>query len=138
MIRQCDESTKIICVVNIAIWLWGMDSFFWHDEKNCTNDEVYPRMWTVKALLGDIVRRQLSFLGHVLRNDELEKFVVTVYVDGKRARDRQRETFLTFIGKMKHKLPMELLQMAKNRTVWSKLCTYIYEQDTNYGKICNR
>ena len=93
----------------------------WKDR--ITNDEVYRRMGTVNALLGYIVRRQLSFLGHVLRKDELEKLLVTGFVDGKRARGRQRETFLTYLGKMKQKLPMELLQMAKNRTVWSKLCT---------------
>ena len=63
----------------------------------------------------------LNFLGHVLRKDELEKLVVTGFVDGKRARGSQREIFLTYQGKMK--LPMELLQMVKNRTVWSKLCT---------------
>ena len=77
----------------------------------------------ILIVLWDIVRRQLSFLGHVLRKDELEKLVVTCFVDGKRTRGRQREAFLTYLGKMKQKLPMELLQMAKNRTVWSKLCT---------------
>ena len=77
-------------------------------------------MGSVNAHPGDIVRRQLSFLGHVLRKDELEKLVVTGFVNGKRARGRQRETFLTYLGKMTQKLPMELLQMAKNRTVWSK------------------
>ena len=133
----------MLCMVNIAIWLWGMESFFRHDFKNLkllklgytekmlriswkdrvTNDEVYRHMGTGKVLLGDIVRRQLSFVGHVLRKEVLEQLVVTVFVDGKRARGRQRETFLTYLGKMKNKLPMELLQMAKNRTVWSKLCT---------------
>ena len=92
-------------------------------ERQGTNDEVYRRMGTGKAILGDIVRRQLSFLGHVLRKNELERFVVTGFVDGKRARGRQRETFLTYLSKMKQKLPMELLQMTKNRTVWSKLYT---------------
>ena len=92
----------------------------WKDR--ITNDEVYRRMGTSNALLGDIVRRQLSFLGHVLRKDELEKFVVTGFVDGKRVRGRQRDAFLTYLTKMKQKLPMELLQVAKNITVWSKLC----------------
>ena len=64
-----------------------------------------------------------SFLGHVLREDELEKLVVTGFVDGKRARDIQRETFLTYIGKMKQKLSIELLHMDKNTTIWFKLCT---------------
>ena len=88
-------------------------------ENRITNDEVYRRMGTGKAILWAIVRRQLSFLGHVLRKDELEKLVVS----SKRARDRQRETFLTYIGKMKQKLLIELLQMATNRTVWSNMCT---------------
>ena len=79
-------------------------------------------MRTDKTLLGDIVRRHLSFHGHVLQKDEPEKLVVTCFVDGKRARGRQPKTFLTYLGRMKQKWPMELLQMAKNRTVWSKLC----------------
>ena len=86
-------------------------------------------MGTLNALLGDIIRRQLSFLGHVLRKDELEKFVVTGFVNGKRARGRQRETFLTYLCKMKFQ--MELLQMAKNRTVQVMyIAIYIYKQDT--------
>ena len=88
-----------------------------------TNDDVYRRMGTGKALLEDIVRRQLSFIGNVLRKHKREKLVVTGFVNGKRARGRHRETFLTYLGKMKQKLLMELLQMANNRTVWSKLCT---------------
>ena len=72
-----------------------------------TNDEVYRRMGTGKSLLWDILRRQLSFLGHVLRKDELQQLSVTGFVDGKRARGRHRTTFLTYLGKMKQKLPME-------------------------------
>ena len=49
--------------------------------------------------------------------------VLTGFVNVKRARDRQRETFLIYLGKIKQKLSMEHLQMAKNRTVWSNLCT---------------
>ena len=59
----------------------------WKDRIN--NDEVYRRMRIVKVLLGDIARRQLSFLGHVLRKYEQEKFVITRFVNNKRARGRQ-------------------------------------------------
>ena len=63
----------------------------------------------------DIVRRQMSILGHVLRKEEMEHLVVTGFVDGKRARGRQRETFLTYLGKFTNKPPMD-------RVVCSKLC----------------
>ena len=63
-----------------------------------TNEEVYRQMNLKQSLLVDIVRRQMSFLGHVLRKEEIENLVVTGFVDGKRARGRQRETFLTYLG----------------------------------------
>ena len=48
-------------------------------------EEVYWRMNIKQSLLVDIVRRQMSFLGHVLRKEEMEHLVVTGFVDGKRA-----------------------------------------------------
>ena len=94
----------------------------WKDR--ITNDEVYRRMGTGKALLWDIVRRQLKFSWTCVTEKRTGvKLLMTGFADGKRARGRQRETFLTYLGKMNQKLPMELLQMAKNRAVWSKLCT---------------
>ena len=87
-----------------------------------TNEEVYCRMNIKQSLLVDIVRRQMSFLGHVLRKEEMEHLVVTGFVDGKRAAGRQRKTILTYLGKFTNKPPMELLRLAKDRGVLSKLC----------------
>ena len=75
-----------------------------------------------QSLLVDIVCRQMSFLGHVFLIKKMEHLVVTGFVDGKRARGRQRETFLTYLGIFTNKSPMELLRLAKDRVVWSKLC----------------
>ena len=71
-----------------------------------TIEEVYRRVNIKHSLLVDIVRRQMSFLGHVLRKEEMEHLVVTGFVDGKRARGRQRQTFLTYLGKFTNKPPM--------------------------------
>ena len=49
------------------------------------------------------VNRQVKFIGHVMREEELEKLVTTVYVEGKSARGRQREIYLTYLQKMKEK-----------------------------------
>ena len=100
-------------------WLYRrMLRISWKDMV--TNEEVYRRMNIKQLLLVDIVRRQMSFLEHVLRKEEMEHFVVTGFVDGKRARGRQRETFLTYL--FTNKPSMELLRLAKDRVVWSKLC----------------
>ena len=49
----------------------------------------------------------MSLLGHVVREEEMEQLVVTGFVDGKRARGRQRETLLTYLGKFTNKPPIE-------------------------------
>ena len=68
----------------------------WKDR--ITNDEVYRRMGTGKVFLGDIVRRQLIFLGHVLRKDELEKLVVTGFDDENEPEaDNERPFSLTYV-----------------------------------------
>ncbi len=92
----------------------------WTDRV--TNEDVYSRMNAEKSLMNTIVQRQMSFLGHVVRKDSLENLVVTGFVDGKRARGRQRETFLTYLSKRKNTSPIELLHLAKQKDIWSKLC----------------
>ena len=61
-------------------------------------------------------------MSHVLRKEEMEHLFLTGFVDGKRARGRQRGAFLTYLGKFTNKPPMELLRLAKDRVVCSKLC----------------
>ena len=51
-------------------------------------------MNTHKSLLVEIVHRQLSFLGHAIRNDDLDD-LVTGFVGDKRARGILRDNFLT-------------------------------------------
>ena len=102
-------------------WLYRrMLRISWKDMV--TNEEVYRQMNIKQSLLVDIVRRQMSFLGHVLRKEEMEHLVVTGCVDGKRAHGRQLETFLTYLVKFTNKPPIELLRLAKDRVVWSKYC----------------
>ena len=51
-------------------WLYRrMLRISWKDIV--TNEDVYRRMNIKQSLLVDIVRRQMSFLGHVLRKEEM-------------------------------------------------------------------
>ena len=93
-------------------------------KEKVTNVEVHRRMNTSTSLLIDIVHIQLTFLGHILRKGELEHLVVTGYVDCKRDRGRQRETFLTYLSKIVGKSPLELINLAKKRDVWTKFCAH--------------
>ena len=103
-------------------------------KEKVTNVEVYRRMNTSTSLLIDIVHRQLTLLWHILQKGVLENLVVTGFVDGKRDRGRQRETFLTYLSKIVGKSPLELINLAKQRDVWTNFgahsSIYVYGYDT--------
>ena len=51
---------------------------------------MFRRPGVEKGLLQDKIPRQMTFLEHVIRKDELEKVVLTGYVEGTRDRGKQR------------------------------------------------
>ena len=67
--------------------------------KKVTNENVLTGAQTERQLMKQIVKRQCSFLGYVLRKRGIEHQVITGKVEGKRDRGRQRQTFLGWIGK---------------------------------------
>ena len=90
-------------------------------KDKVTNEEVLRRAKVDRTLMKDIVKRQMEFFGHVIRKEELENLVVTGFIEGKRARGRQRETYLTYLQKMKGMTPIELIHLAYERDVWLQL-----------------
>ena len=64
-------------------------------KDRVTNEEVLRRAKVDRTLMKDIVKRQMEFFGHV--KEELENIVVTGFIEGKRARGRQTETYLTYL-----------------------------------------
>ena len=83
--------------------------------------EVLRRANTKRKLLSEMVNRQVKFYGHVMHKEEMENLVTTGYVEGKRTRGHQRETYLTYPQKMKEKTPIELIRLTRDRGVWSEL-----------------
>ena len=89
--------------------------------EHVTNIEVLRRANAKRKLLSEMVNRQVKFFGHIMRKEEMENLVTTGHVEGKRARGRQRETYLTYLQKMKEKTPIELIQLTRDTGVWSEL-----------------
>ena len=65
-------------------WFIRMLRIPWTD--NVSTCEMFHRAGVGKALMQDMIRRQMTFLHHVIRKDELEKVVLTGYVEGTRDR----------------------------------------------------
>ena len=86
--------------------------------KKITNEEVLRRAQTERQIMKQIVKRQCSFLGHVLRKRGIEYQVATGKVEGKRDRGRQRQTFLGWIGKCFDKSGVDIIRLADNKSLY--------------------
>ena len=70
-------------------------------KDRVTNEEVLSRANVDRTMMKDIVKRQMEFFGHVIRKEELDNLVVTGFSGEKGARGRPRETYLTYLQKIK-------------------------------------
>ena len=63
-------------------------------QDRVTNETVLQRVHQRRQLLNTIHTRQISFVGHVIRKGELEELALNGKIKGKKARGRQRLSFL--------------------------------------------
>ena len=85
------------------------------------NEEVLIKADTKRKLMKAIKKQQLQLLGGCMRKDGMEKLALTSKIAGKRARGRNRVTFLQEIGEWSGKSAIELIQCTESRNDWSKL-----------------
>ena len=91
----------------------------WTDKVSTC--EVFRSAGVGNGLMQDMIRRQITFLGHVIRKDELGKVVLTGYVEGTGDRGKQRETLLlllTYLSKYKGLKPSVMIRQAIDRDMW--------------------
>ena len=90
----------------------------WADRV--TNEEVLQRAGAGRELMRVIRQRQLRFLGHVMRQKQLESVCVTGKVEGRRGRGRPRiklvDTLARAVGG--GMTSAQLLQMTDRRSDW--------------------
>ena len=93
----------------------------WTDKVSTC--ELFRRAGVGKWIMPDVIRRQMTFLGHVIRKDDLKKVVLTGYVEGTRDRGKQGETLLTYLNKYTGTTPSEMIRQAIDRDMWIQLCS---------------
>ena len=109
------------------LWFYRrMMKISWVDH--ITNEEVLRRAGTERKIMKTIRKRQIEFLGHVMRKEGLEELMLTGRVNGKRSRGRQRLTYLESLSKWMteqvdetEKLQvarLKILRTAKDRELW--------------------
>ncbi|GFN88697.1 eukaryotic translation initiation factor 3 subunit f [Plakobranchus ocellatus] len=77
------------------------------------------------------IRKQATFLGHVMRRGKLEHLVKTGKLEGKRSRGSQREKIMdglaTWLGTGK---VLDTLAAVKDRDLWRDMIANAYKQGT--------
>ena len=63
-----------------------------------TNEEVLRKIGTERKLLPTVRKRQLEFLGHVMRKESLENLTLTGRIEGKKSRGRPWIKYLTSLS----------------------------------------
>ena len=77
----------------VEMWfLWRMLRIPWTQKKS--NVTVLKEADARRSLINRIRKRQATFIGNVIRRDELEHLVTTGMFEGKRGGGRQREKIL--------------------------------------------
>ena len=99
-----------------------------------SNEEVLRKAETKQTLLMIITKRQLEFLGNIMRKNGLEELILIGSVDGKKNRGRQREKYLTNLSRwVAEQLPrrekdkvkeINLLRTAKDRSMQKCMITH--------------
>ena len=109
------------------MWCWRrMLRISWTERR--TNESILVEISKQRELLKIIRRRQLGFLGHVLRREALENISLTGRIHGSRGRGRPRIKYMDGIKKV---VPGgmsagEILQMTRDRQEWKSMIANVF------------
>ena len=103
--------------------------------ERISNQEVLRIAGTTPELLKLIKSRQMSFVGHIIREGKVEHLILTGKIPGKRSRGRPRMMFLDnftrWLGGGGDTGKMMILKSARNRVKWRAMIANVYvTQDT--------
>ena len=92
-----------------------------------TNEEVRERAGVKREVIATIRARQLNFLGHILRENKLEKLTLQGKIEGRRARGRQRMKYMDSLLKDNNRISgmRELMRLAEDRKSWRCMIAHV-------------
>ena len=99
----------------------------WTDRV--TNEEVLRRVNQQRTLLRVIRKRQMEFLGHVLRREKIEHLCLTGMIEGRRSRGRQRKKYVDCILEDlgENITAGALIQLAGDRGRWREMTANVQD-----------
>lgn len=110
------------------VWCWRkILKIKW--SEFVSNDKIWRKIGTKKYLVRSIQKRQLEFLGHIIRKGGIEAVALTGKVEGKSGRGRKRASYLS-------NLPCEnwttekIIHTAYDRSLWNSMLVNVWCNQT--------
>ena len=119
---ECWTLTPKNCARLQATEMWfyrRMLKISWTEKV--TNEEVLERMSARRELLYNIHNRQMSFLGHIIRKEGLERDILTRKMNGKRGPGRPRIKFMDSISQRLGVPVPQIFHRAADRDAWKSM-----------------
>ena len=90
----------------------------WTAKKS--NEDVLKEAGTTRTLINTIRRRQLKFLEHIMRQENMENLVMTGKIERRRSRGRPRQKYLDCLGNgfVEKRTPVQLIGGTADRASW--------------------
>ena len=126
----------MLCLVSVTLWtlntsskkkLEAAEMWFYRRMmriswvKKWSNEKVLQIEEIERRLTVTVRKRQLSFVGHIVRRDSLERLVLEEKIKGKRQRGRQRMKFLEDLALTVGCSVVELLRCTGDRIGFRKV-----------------
>ena len=110
----------------MEMWCWRrMLKVSWMQRRS--NVSILEAIGGRRELMALVMKRQMKFLGHVIRADGLENLAVTGRIAGSRSRGRPRKKYL---DKMKEAIggvtTQQLLHMTREREQWRSITGNVF------------
>ena len=99
------------------MWIFRrMGKISWTEKK--TNKDVCMLLKVSPSLLNNIKRKKLKYFGHIKRHDTICREILEGKIEGRRARGRQRRTWLDDIRDWTKLSVTECAGRARDRKEW--------------------
>ena len=116
----------------MEMWCWRrMLRVSWTEKR--TNGSILDEIDKERELLENIRRRQLRFLGHVIRRDQLENLSLTGRVEGSRGRGRPRLKYMDSLKKIvgNGMSAVQIIQMSRSREEWKSMVANVFNDSAH-------
>ena len=105
----------------------------WVERRS--NESILEAIGSRRELIAVVRKRQMAFLGHIIRADGLENLAVTGRIAGSRGRGRPRKKYLDRMREAIGGLSTQkLLGMTRDRERWRSITGNVWKNSWKQGQ----